>query len=96
MRAVRQDADDDCLEAALDTLSGARDHINEASWQSIGSPISCMVLAVQAARREAHGRIEIGYSQVLPISSYKPAIVARGLSLKAGPPGCFFRDGSSS
>jgi len=34
--------------------------------------------------------------QVLPISSYKPAIVARGLSSKAEPSGCFFRDGSSS
>ncbi len=89
MRAVRHDAHDDCLEVALETLSGSRDHINEASWQSIGSPIPCMVLAVPAARREVHGRIEIRYLQVWTDSSYKFAIVARGLSSKAEPPGCF-------
>ena len=44
------------------------------------------LLALPAARRSTHGRIEIGDLQVRPELAYKSAIVARGLSRRPSRP----------
>jgi len=57
--------------------------------------LGCMH-ALPAAEQDPRSRFAKGGSQVQPVARYVFAIVARGLSSKAEPPGHFARDGSLS